>query len=137
MSIFFKFKTFIFVLGLLLVSTSFYEFQKNSNKVLKNTQKENVKITATFSKLEGSCEDGNCTEDCCNKSKGCGHNDCDGNCNVTSCFTIVSCAAAYLPFLEIQKNESLFPSLKNSRFHYKNSFYSFGLHTIWQPPKIG
>lgn len=124
-------------MGLFLVSISVYAIQKDSNKVLKNIQKENVKIIATFSNLEGSCEDGNCTGDCCNKSKGCGHDDCDGNCKVTSCFTIVSCAAAYLPFLEIQKNDRLFLSLTNNRFHYKNSFYFLGFHTIWQPPKIG
>lgn len=135
---FFKLISFIFVLGLLLVPTSINACQKNSYKIIKEAKKTNVKTTATFSKLESSCENGTCTEGCCNKkSKSCGHDGCDGNCNVTSCFAGGFGSLCILSIFEVQKNNTDFSLFEKSFFHYINSEYSFGFYPIWQPPKIG
>ncbi|WP_382405014.1 hypothetical protein [Frigoriflavimonas asaccharolytica] len=135
-----KLISFCFILGLFLVPISLHACKKeiNNKKIeIKNLKVKKVHIVATFSKLESSCDDGTCKGECCNKKpKGCGHEDCDGNCNATSCFTSIS-LLGFLPLSQEKQNSESFSFLKNHRFSYKNSFYSFGFHSIWQPPKIG
>ncbi len=127
--------SFLFVLGLFLVPASSYACSTNSKKI-DSTEKTNVKSEATFSKIDDSCESGNCKEKCCHKeSNNCTHNNCNGNCNSTSStggFTFLS----DVPFFEM-KNNLFFLVLKKDNFYYLNSHFSVGFHPIWQPPKIG
>lgn len=135
---FLKSISFLFILGLFLVPTTIDGCQKNSYQPTKDVKKANDHIIATFSKLESLCESGTCTEGCCDKkTKGCGHADCNGNCNVNSCFAGGSAASGTLENFKVQNNNTDFSLLKKSFFFYINSNYLSGIYPIWQPPKIG
>ncbi|SEG04055.1 hypothetical protein SAMN05421847_1368 [Halpernia humi] len=134
---YFKSISFIFLLGLFLVPTSIDACQKESYQATKELKKVKTHIIATFSKLESSCESGTCIEGCCDKkTKGCGHADCNGNCNVSSCFTGGSGASGTLENFKVQNNNTDLSLLEKSFFFYINSNYLAGIYPIWQPPKI-
>ena len=133
---YYKIISFLFVLGLFLVPVS-VNACATANKKINSTEKANIKSEAAFSKLDDSCESGKCKQKCCHKkSQKCGHDNCNGNCNSTSCTTGGFTFLSNVPFFEM-KNNPLFLVLKKDNFYYLNSDYSFGFHPIWQPPKIG
>lgn len=106
-------------------------------KKVHSTEKTDIKSTATFSKIDNSCESGTCEEKCCHKeSNNCAHNSCNGNCSSTSCTTGGFTFLGNLPFYGV-KNNLLFLLLKKDNFYHLNPDYSVGFHPIWQPPKIG
>lgn len=135
MSHYYKIISFLFVLGLFLMPVSSYACATKVKKV-HSAEKTVIKSTPTFSTIDNSCESGNCKEKCCHKEANkCTHNNCNGNCNSTSCtaggFTFLSSTS-----FEV-KNSLFFLSLKNDNFYHLNPDYSVGFHPIWQPPKIG
>lgn len=133
---YYKIISFLFVLGLFLVPVSSAACS-TTHKKIDATEKTDQRFSATFSKLEGSCQRGNCKEKCCHEEpNSCTHDNCNGNCNSTSCSVVGFSFLSNSPLLEA-KNNLLFSALKKDGFYYLNSNYSFGYHPIWQPPKIG
>ena len=131
----YKILLFLFVLGLFLVPVS-SSACSTTDKKINSTEKTDIKSTPTFSNIDNSCESGNCKQKCCHtESQKCTHNNCNGNCNSTSCttggFTFLNNTS-----FEV-KNNLLFLVLKKDNFYYLNPNFSVGFYPIWQPPKIG
>ncbi|KMQ70456.1 hypothetical protein ACM44_12135 [Chryseobacterium koreense CCUG 49689] len=85
-----------------------------------------------------ACDTGHCKDDCCNNtSHHCQQGNCNGSCGGSTC----SSPAGFQFFMENQKSDlsdmSFAISSKKNNFFYLNPHYSFGFHSIWQPPKIG
>lgn len=91
-------------------------------------------------KVEKSCcddsSDGHhnkqsCKKDCCKDNAG--DSGCSGNCGHNSCH---SSSPTYLIHGIQDSQKALLFGDKKSFPLYKQSYYSSGFHSIWQPPKI-
>ena len=111
--------------------------KKQNIPAVQKTEKQTVTIKSASGKIS-SCESGHCKGKCCNKtSHNCPHGNCSGNCGGSTCPS-----TSGFNFFPAENSSDLINkawavSLETNRFFYLNPNYSFGFHSIWQPPKIG
>ena len=129
---------FLFTLGFFLMpDLAFACIKKQNIPASPKTEKEATVIKSATGHVS-FCESGHCKDKCCNKtSHNCQHGNCNSNCGGSTCpstsgfnFFAGENSSDFI-------NNSWAVSLETNRFFYLNPNYSFGFHSIWQPPKIG
>ena len=73
-----------------------------------------------------------CKKNCCKDSEG--DSGCSGTCDAKSCHN--SSATHWIQNLKYSHNTIFIENEKSYSF-YKQPYYSSGVYSIWQPPKIG
>lgn len=73
-----------------------------------------------------------CKKNCCKDSEG--DSGCSGACGAKSCHN--SSTTFWIHNLKYSHNTFFFENEKSYSF-YKQPYYSSGVYSIWQPPKIG
>ncbi|WP_091525515.1 hypothetical protein [Paenimyroides ummariense] len=65
--------------------------------------------------------------------------ECGGKCNDSSCkcSTGTSLSLSAVPTRIYFTTKAAFADTKTQKFDFKNTYYSSGYFSIWQPPKIG
>lgn len=114
-------------LGFFLIPSLSYACAK---KTANTEQKSCSKDQYSKSEHKSRCKNQSCTK--CND----GH-DCNGKCKQSSCKCSTSSSSLSLPILVDIKTENHFAEIKTQKFGFKQTYYSSGYHSFWQPPKIG
>ncbi len=117
---------FFLCLGFFLVPSISYACAK---KTANSEQKSCPKDQSAKAEHKSSCKDKSCK-----KCKD-GHN-CDGNCKHGSCGCSASSSSVSLTIPLDLKVTNPFAEIKKQKIAFKQTYYSSGYSSIWQPPKI-
>lgn len=117
----------ICLLGFFLIPGEALACSSHTNEVVKKEK------SCCDDSSDGHHNKQTCKKDCCKDKEGT-DTDCSGTCDAKSCHN--SSPTHWIQNLKYSHNTFFFENEKSYSF-YKQPYYSSGVYSIWQPPKIG
>lgn len=122
-----------YIILVILLCLVFFILPNITFACAKRTTKVEQKSCLKFQSINSSTEDCTQSDSCCTDKE---HKRCVSKCKHNSCKCRTAVSYLHIVICDTFSPKNIFVETKKQKFAFKQAYYSSGLFSIWQPPKI-